>query len=76
MDRPKVGSRVEFTQAVERFPSFIAPVGTVGTVVEVTDSLVSVKADTPIDGAEGWNNCVHFYAPDWGEFDYATRTIK
>jgi hypothetical protein len=61
MNRPEVGLRVKFRHRVDRFPEFSAPAETTGTVVEVTDAIVVVKADQPITGAEQWDNCVHFY---------------
>jgi hypothetical protein len=84
MDRPEVGRRVRLKQRVERYPEFSVPRGSTGTIVEVTDALVSVKIDSPVVGAEGWDNCLHFYdattygdqQPDgWDRFTEQTEYI-
>ncbi len=61
MDRPEVGKRVRLKNRVDRFPEFSVPAGVTGTINEVTEGLVSVKLDTPIPGAEDFDNCLHFY---------------
>lgn len=61
MDRPEVGRRVRLKHRVDRFPEFSVPAGATGMIDEVTDALVSVKLDAPIEGASDWNNCLHFY---------------
>lgn len=61
MNRPEMGKRVRLKHRVDRFPEFSVPAGVTGTINEVTDGLVSVKLDTPIPGAEDFDNCLHFY---------------
>ncbi len=61
MNPPEVGKRVRLKNRVDRFPEFSVPEGVTGTINEVTDTLVSVKLDTPISGAEDFDNCLHFY---------------
>jgi hypothetical protein len=56
------GTRVTLTSDVERYPHFIAPRGTLGTVVDLDDGAVfSVLLDEPLAGAEAWGNHVHWY---------------
>ena len=62
----KVGDRVTLRRDVERFPDFIAQAGMTGTVCTVEDgvegdSLLAVRIDQPIAGAEGWKNEVHWH---------------
>ncbi len=61
MDKPEVGRRVRLKNRVDRYPEFSVPAGVTGTINEVTEGLVSVKLDTPIEGAEDFGNCLHFY---------------
>jgi len=61
MNPPEVGKRVRLKHRVDRFPEFSVPVGATGTINEVSDALVSVKLDVPVDGAEDFDNCLHFY---------------
>lgn len=58
-----VGARVVLLRDVERFPSFIAAAGLTGTVVENT-TLLGVRMDEPLAGAEEWDNCVQWV---WGD---------
>ncbi len=61
MNRPEVGSRVRLKNRVDRFPEFSAPEGATGTINEVTDGMISVKLDVAVQGAEDFDNCLHFY---------------
>lgn len=58
---PSVGERVRLKNDVERYPHFIARAGSVGTVTESDEELVSVRLDLPLVGAEEWENEVHWY---------------
>ena len=53
---PPEGARVRLTQAIDRFPDFIAPAGLTGTVVESTAHMFAVRMDAPLEGAEEWDN--------------------
>ena len=59
---PAIGDRVELIVDVDRFPHFVAPAGSTGTVVDVGDSqiVLAVRLDEPVDGAEDWDNEVHW----------------
>ena len=50
------GTRLRLTCDVDRYPHFIAPAGSVGTVVDTSDGVVSVRMDNTIAGAEDWDN--------------------
>lgn len=55
-DLPSVGDRFRLARDVDRYPHFIAAEGAPGTVTDVTDGRVSLKVDTPLPGAEQWDN--------------------
>lgn len=55
------GMRFRLRRPVERFPDFIAPVGTVLTVEDWTPDLVKARAAEPIDGAETCDHRVYWY---------------
>jgi hypothetical protein len=60
----RVGTRVRLRHDVWRYPHFIAPMGATGTVVGHEDSqpwTVAVRMDEHLDGAEDWDNEVHWY---------------
>ena len=57
------GQRVRLKRDVDRYPSFIAKKGMEGTVVAIPgpdDMNLAVKMDDHIDGAEEWDNEVHW----------------
>jgi hypothetical protein len=61
----EVGARVELVEDVSREPLFVVPEGSRGTVVHLIREgykiiELSVKIDMPIDGAEDWDNCIHW----------------
>lgn len=58
-----INTRVRTTQVIDRYPHFLAPAGATGTVVAVEPSFVAVRMDEPIEGAEEWNNQIH-WGPD------------
>jgi hypothetical protein len=57
-EAPPLGTRVEFTRPVERYPHFLVPAGATGVVTrDGTDHhLYSVKLDDRLAGAEDWDN--------------------
>lgn len=55
-----VGSRVKLLTDVDRYPEFIARKGATGSVVLVKRRRLSVKMDKPIEGAEEWDNTIHW----------------
>jgi hypothetical protein len=58
---PPVGARVQLRHAVDRYPHFLAPEGATGTVTEATADVYAVRMDTHLDGAEDWDNQIHWY---------------
>jgi hypothetical protein len=59
------GTRVILKNDVERYPHFIAPKGATGTVVDVGDPQVfAVRMDDLVEGAEEWDNEVHWMNDD------------
>ncbi len=55
-NRPAVGAKVLFVDALERYPHFTVPAGATGTVTNSDDDYYAVKVDQPIPGAEEWDN--------------------
>lgn len=68
----KVGDRVRLTQDVERYPYFIAPAGTTGVVIHASKRqpspsaglTLTIRADRRIQGAEEWDNEIHWEYDD------------
>ena len=54
------GTKVRLVQSVDRYPSFIAPAGATGVVVDdgadESGLILSVLMDEPLEGAEHWGN--------------------
>ena len=69
---PAVGSRGRLRRNVDRFPHFIAKAGATGTVTEATDSLIAVRMDEVLPGAEEWDNEV-CWTPD--DIEAADQTV-
>lgn len=61
---PVVGSRGRLRRSVDRFPHFVVQVGATGAVTEATDSLIALRLDVPLSGAEEWDNEVCWTADD------------
>ena len=64
---PAVGARVRLKHDVDRYPHFIAPKGAEGIVVNHDPhdpALVAVRLDEKVEGAEEWENEVHWYFPN------------
>ena len=66
-DHLAVGTRVRLTNAVDRYPHFIAPQGATGTLVTSAPGVVAMYLDEHLDGAEEWGNEVRWY-PSNGDF--------
>jgi len=49
---PAVGSRGRLRRNVDRFPHFVPQASATGTVTEGTDSLIALRMDEPLPGAE------------------------
>lgn len=61
------GSRVRLKQDIERFPHFFVPAGATGTVSCADDDATFwVRMDEHIEGAECWDNEIHF-SPEYEE---------
>lgn len=61
---PAVGSRGRLRRSVDRFPHFVAQAGATGTVAEATDSLIALRLDELLPGAEEWDNEVCWTSDD------------
>lgn len=67
---PKPGTRVRLTRTVERYPHFSAGRGMEGVVTEATGELFAVLLDDFMPGAEEWDNEVHWYPRNCGEWPF------
>jgi len=63
-----VGARVRLNHEIWRYPHFIAEKGLTGVVIEATEELFSVRMDEPLEGAEDWDNELHWYPHNCDEF--------
>lgn len=63
--QPTIGDRFVLTRDVDRYPHFVAPAGTKGTVVEVSSDAVTLRMDDLIRGAEEWENEI-VWSEDFG----------
>lgn len=62
-----VGMRVRLKHEVWRYPHFIVEKGATGTVVDIgAPDVFAVCMDEKIEGAEEWENEVHWY-PENGD---------
>lgn len=75
-DMPEHGMRVIWNEAMDHYPNFVVAPGTTGTVVQSDgreDPAIVVRVDQIIDGAEEWNNEVHWPQHDmdvfWSEIE-------
>jgi len=55
MVMPAIGERFALIADVERYPHFVAPRGSKGTVADVSGGSVSLRLDDPPPGAGGWD---------------------
>jgi hypothetical protein len=53
---PAAGARVRLLHDVDRYPHFLAPAGSRGTVAMSDGEIFSVRLDEPLAGAEAWDN--------------------
>lgn len=53
---PHGRARVTLKRDIERFPHFIAPAGTTGTVNDINNDTIAMGMDTVIEGAAEWDN--------------------
>jgi hypothetical protein len=61
------GDHVRLLRPVDRFPHFVAPEGATGVATEVSDSLIRVRLDEKLEGAEHWDNEVCWSLTDGDE---------
>jgi len=64
---PVVGARVRLLHDVERFPHFVIEAGATGAISEASDSLIALKMDEFVPGAEEWANELCWTSED-GDF--------
>jgi len=72
---PAVGSRGRLRRPVDRFPHFVAEAGASGTVTEATDSLIALKLDESLPGAEEWDNEVRWTSDDIETADQTVAAV-
>jgi hypothetical protein len=72
---PAVGSRGRLRRSVDRFPHFVAQVGATGTVTEATDSLIALRLDESLPGAEEWDNEVCWTSDDIESADQTVAAV-
>lgn len=72
---PAVGSRGRLRRDVDRFPHFVAHAGATGTVTEATESLIALRMDVPLSGAEAWDNEVCWTSDDIEAADQTVATV-
>ncbi|HSS43055.1 MAG TPA: hypothetical protein VLK37_10980 [Solirubrobacterales bacterium] len=72
---PAVGSRGRLRRSVDRFPHFVAQAGATGTVTEATDSLIALRLDRFLPGAEEWDNEVCWTADDIEAADQTVAAV-
>lgn len=68
---PKTGTRVRLVEDVERYPHFIARRGMEGVVTESSDEIFAVRMDDEIPGAQEWENEVHWYPRNGGDWPFS-----
>ncbi|HET7444545.1 MAG TPA: hypothetical protein VFJ57_07800 [Solirubrobacterales bacterium] len=66
-DLPAVGARARLRHEIERFPHFLIEAGATGTVAEASESLIALRMDDFVPGAEEWDNEVCWTLED-GDF--------
>lgn len=72
---PLVGMRYRLRRDVDRFPHFIAPAGSTGTLDELNDGEIWLRLDEPLAGAEEWANRLEWYGPHLVDFDADAEPI-
>ena len=61
---PEVGSRARLLRVVERFPHFLIKEGATGRITEATESLIALRMDEFVPGAEEWDNELYWTQED------------
>ena len=67
-----VGTRVHFIESDDRFPHFVVPAGTTGTVTEATRDGLLIHVDQCIEGltdSEEWDGDYQWFADSAEEYD-------
>lgn len=72
---PAVGSRGRLRRNVDRFPHFVAQAGASGTVTEATDSLIALRMDEALPGADEWDNEVCWTSDDIEAADQTVAAV-
>jgi len=72
---PSLGSRGRLRRSVDRFPHFVAQAGATGTVTEATDSLIALRLDESLPGAEEWDNEVCWTSDDIESADQTVAAV-
>ncbi|MGN6817015.1 MAG: hypothetical protein ACTHK3_13185 [Solirubrobacterales bacterium] len=72
---PSLGSRGRLRRSVDRFPHFVAQAGATGTVTEATDSLIALRLDEFLPGAEEWDNEVCWTSDDIESADQTVAAV-
>lgn len=65
---PKAGERFVLVANVDRYPHFIAVRGLSGKVVDVSEDVVCLRLDDPLQGSEEWDNEVVWRADEGQDF--------
>jgi len=52
----RIGTRIRLIRDVERYPYFIAKAGLEGVITENNEFHIAARMDTPLAGAEQWDN--------------------
>jgi hypothetical protein len=61
----EIGTRVRLKHNVDRFPHFLAPAGSVGTVLELDEvGGVWIEMEQRIPGCKEWNNAIVWESPN------------
>lgn len=68
--------KVRLKAAVDRFPHFLANAGLTGTLIECTDKCATIKMDEHLNGAEEWDNCIHFYGMNGSVGDQLNECVE
>lgn len=72
---PAVGSRGRLRRGVERFPHFVIDAGATGTVTVATESLIALRMDDLVAGAEEWDNEVCWTSDDAATADQRIAAV-
>jgi hypothetical protein len=72
---PAVGSCGRLRRSVDRFPHFVADAQLTGTVTEATDSLIALRLDRFLPGAEEWDNEVCWTSDDIEAADQTVAAV-